>query len=115
MSFYETLCDRNTREGICEGIQQSLAAIPVDDDVRAKLQKMLIGGTPVQQIYLIIFAIVRLSGLYEIIAQKSSPHAVQKMNRLYYMLNEHLMGENEEGTDAFVFVRNVLVMADYSQ
>ena len=115
MSFYDVLCDKGKRQSVCEGIQQSLGAIPVDEDVRKKLYDMLINGTAVQQIYLIIFAIVRLGGLYEIVAEKSSPYAIQKMERLYYMLNEHLMGENEEGTDAFVFVHNVLVMADYSQ
>ena len=115
MSFSQSLCDPITRRELCNGIAQSLVAIPLDADVATKLHEMLECGTPVQQIYLIVFAIVRLAGLYEIVAQKSSAREIETMKTLYYVLNEHLMGEKEEGTDAYVFVRNIVVMADYLQ
>ena len=115
MSFSQSVCDPITRRELCNGISQSLAAIPLDRDVASKLRDMLECGTPVQQIYLIIFAIVRLAGLYEIVAEKSNAREIETMKSLYYVLNEHLMGEKEEGTDAYAFVRNIVVMADYLQ
>lgn len=115
MSFRETLCVRERRAQLCEGIRQSLMSIPLDEEVRKQLTEMLTAGTAVQQIYLIIFAIVRLGGLYEIIAEQSSPCATRMMESLYYVLNDHLMGDCEEGTDAYIFVRKMVLMADYLQ
>lgn len=115
MSFRDVICVKDKRDNLCNGIRQSLEAIPLDVDVRAKLSEMLTDGTPVQKIYLIVFAIVRLAGLYEIVAAQSSPSTVKRMENLYYILNEHLMGDCEEGTDAYLFVQKIALMADYSQ
>ena len=115
MSFFDVICNKEERSKLCEGIRQSLVAIPLSDDVRLRLSSMLQEGTAVQQIYLVVFAIVRLSGLYELIAAKSNEHTLRKIERLYHILNEHLMGECNEGTDAYLFARKIVIMADYSR
>ena len=115
MSFRDVICEKEKRDELCKGIRQSLEGIPLHDDVRIRLSRLLESGTPVQKIYLIIFAIVRLAGLYEIIAAQSSPSSVKRMEDLYYTLNEHLLGDCDEGTDAYLFVRKIVLMADYSQ
>ena len=115
MSFRDVICKKEKRDKLCEGIRQSLEGIPLPMDVRLKLYQMLSAGTPVQKIYLIVFAIVRLAGLYEIVAAQSSSTSKRRMEELYYMLNEHLMGDCDEGTDAYLFVRKIVLMADYSQ
>ena len=59
----------------------------------------------------IIFGIVRLAGLFEIIAQNTCPAGVRYMETLYDALNDHLTGANRRPTDAFKFSAKVTAEA----
>ena len=94
---------------------QSLGAINIDPDVFVMLSDWLLDGTAAQQIYLVVFAIVRLAGLHEVIANKSSVRERSAMDTLYDLLNDHLIGRAEEGTDAYIFAKRIAALADYSR
>jgi hypothetical protein len=113
MSFCQVLTEDAHRTTLCEGIAQSLHQIHIGEAVLCKLHKLLHNGTTTEKAYLIIFAIVRLNGLYEIVAEKSTPGEMRAMERLYDDLRDHLTGAKEHGTDAFVFVRDVVCRAAY--
>lgn len=101
------------RDKLCCGIAQSMHQIRLCENVLSKLHDMLMNGTVVQKAYLIIFAIVRLNGLYEIVAEQSSQGEIRAMETLYDELRDHLTGEKEHGTDAFAFVKDVVCRAAY--
>ena len=113
MSFCQVLMEEEHRNNLCSGIAQSMHQIRLCDNVLGKLNDMLMHGTVVQKTYLIIFAIVRLNGLYEIVAEQSTPGEVRAMETLYDELRDHLTGEREHGTDAFAFVKEVVCRAAY--
>ena len=61
----------------------------------------------------IIFGIVRLAGLYEIIAKETCPEGVRFMETLYDALNDHLMGSNMVPTDAYKFTCDMTTRAEW--
>ena len=90
MSLKEVLCVPEHRDALCKGIKSSINAIGLDANVLVEIGKVLDSGTPAQKNYLILFAIVRLAGLYEVIAPKSSERARVLLNNLYQDLNNHI-------------------------
>lgn len=63
--------------------------------------------------YRIIFGIVRLAGLYELVASKTCKEGVRLMNTLYDQLNDHLTGAHKRPTDAFRFVAKITAEAEW--
>ena len=75
----------------------------MDEDARLKLVEMSRKGA-VYEIYIILFAIVRLAGLYEEIAKHTPQSHMRALDTLYVDLNDHLMGRNGHITCAKQFV-----------
>lgn len=92
MSFCEILCVKERRDEICRGIASSVKAIGMDIDTFEVIEKLLLSGSIIQKNYLILFGIVRLAGLYEVIAQRTSKHGLRLLGGLYEDLNRHLLG-----------------------
>ena len=90
MSFKQVLCEKEHRDALCQGIKSSIHAIGLDSIVLNQIDHVLDSGSPAQKNYMILFAIVRLSGLYEMIAPKSSERARKLLDSLYQDLNDHI-------------------------
>lgn len=130
MSLKQCLCDPETRNAMARGVAQSVNVVGMDVDGFQKLAEFAESGTAAQKNYLwvfscpksiflvsyfvscsIIFGIVRLAGLYEMIAAKTCHAGREYMETLYDALNDHLTGANEIPTDAYRFAAEVTTMA----
>ena len=93
----------DTRRKMVSDIMRSVNAIGMDEEARIKLEEMSQKGA-IYEIYIILFAIVRLAGLYEEIARHTPQSHMRALDTLYVDLNDHLMGRNGHITCAKVFV-----------
>tara|TARA_A100001015_G_scaffold60604_1_gene66823 strand:+ start:4619 stop:5098 length:480 start_codon:yes stop_codon:yes gene_type:complete len=111
--FYATLMEESmlgdivvngdVRKRILSGVLRSVNSVGMDEEARLKLIDMSQKG-PVYEIYIILFAIVRLAGLYEEIAKHTPKSHMRALDSLYIDLNDHLMGRNGHVTCAKQFV-----------
>lgn len=113
MSFRDCLCDAQTRNALARGVVESVNVVGLDMDTYNQLFEFGTEGSIAAKNYLIIFGIVRLAGLYEMIAEKTRPAGVQYMNTLYDQLNDHLTGNHKKPTDAFRFVARITADAEW--
>ena len=109
----ECLLIAETRDEICRGIAQSLRALGMDSDEYESICGMLTTGTPIQKNYLILFGLVRLSGLYEMILPHCGTHEKRLLDTLYDELRDHLQGMDSKGTDAWAFAESYTVRAGW--
>ena len=93
---------------------ESVRAIGLDEDVLQILRDFALNGTPIQKNYIILFGLVRLAGLYEVIAPHTPPAGIRVLNTLYHDMNTHLMGL-EGPTDAYEFAIKWTALADWNQ
>ena len=91
------------RSKIVSDVMRSVNTIGMDEEARIKLIDMSTKGA-VYEIYIILFAIVRLAGLYEAVAQNTPQSHMRVLDSLYTDLNDHLMGRNGHITCAKMFV-----------
>ena len=59
-------------------------------DVLEILRNYALNGTAIQKNYIILFGIVRLAGLYELIAQHTPESGIRLLDHLYHDMNQHL-------------------------
>lgn len=91
------------RAKMVSDIMRSVNAVGMDEDARLKLVELSQKG-PVYEIYIVLFAIVRLAGLYEAISEHTPESHMRVLSTLYVDLNDHLMGRNGHKTCAKEFV-----------
>ena len=111
MSLRDVLCVREKRDELARGIAESVRVIGLDEgrcwnaervenlpstnfpraaDVLEILRNYAIDGTAIQKNYIILFGIVRLAGLYELIAEHTPESGIRLLDHLYHDMNQHL-------------------------
>ena len=84
--------DPKTRHSIAAGVVSSVSSIGMDQDAHNLLADFASGEDPAYQLYIILFGIVRLRGLYEMIEKNTPRKHMRVLETLYVDLNNHLMG-----------------------
>lgn len=111
MSLRDVLCIEEKRDELARGIAESVRVIGLDEgkfrkavrkgpftapdilcatDVLEILRNYALNGTAIQKNYIILFGIVRLAGLYELIAQHTPESGIRLLDHLYHDMNQHL-------------------------
>lgn len=82
MGFRSALCDAATRDALCEQIARSLTVLDMETKAYEQLCRFATDGTPAEKNYLILFAIVRLAGLFENLAATSNEQSIHAVKSL---------------------------------
>ena len=87
----DLVSDPGIRKKTAGDIVKSIGSIGMDQDALDEM-KRLCEKNPVYEIYISLFGIVRLAGLYEVIQSHTPERHMRVLNDLYEDLNRHLMG-----------------------